>query len=84
MNNRLQTQDGSVYLSPTGFKLGSNFTVDSTGKLSASGATISGSITMGAGSSINWNHVTETGTVPYDAAGDAAAALTSAKNYTNT
>ena len=41
------------------------FKVDSTGKLTATGADITGSITMGAGSTINWGSVSETGTKPY-------------------
>ena len=45
------------------------FKVDSTGKLTATGADITGSITMGAGSTINWNGVTESGSRPYEPAG---------------
>lgn len=82
-NNRLQSANGDVYLGTNGFKLGSNFSVNNQGQLNAKGATISGNITLGSGSIINWNNVTEQGTVPYDEAGDAAAALRSAKDYTD-
>ena len=41
-NNRLQTENGSVYLGTDGFKVGDKFNVDSDGTLHASGASIDG------------------------------------------
>lgn len=127
-NNRLESEDGTLWLSPTGgISLGSAFSVSASGYLRASGASISGSISadsisvrkgsyyqnildasnnisgsyincrglyvsgtngsyfsvdsygnvsmsgsisMGVGSSINWNTVTEYGNKPYATTGD--------------
>ena len=44
LNNRLQTTDGSVYLSTSKWNFKNNFTVDSNGYLTAQGASISGTI----------------------------------------
>ena len=47
LNNRLQTTDGSVYLSTSKWNFKNNFTVDSNGYLTAQGANISGAISTG-------------------------------------
>lgn len=44
LNNRLQTEDGSVYLSTSGLNIKDNFVVSSSGYLTAKNANISGSI----------------------------------------
>lgn len=53
-NGRLQSADGSVYLSPTGIKVGDNFRVSGSGKLSATGADIDGKITADSGRIGGW------------------------------
>ena len=47
LNNRLQTTNGSVYLSTSEWNFKNNFTVDSNGYLTAQGANISGTISTG-------------------------------------
>ena len=52
---RLQSSDGSVYLSPTGgIKVGDTFRVTGSGKLSATGADIDGKITADSGRIGGW------------------------------
>ena len=54
-SNRLQNEDGTVYLSATGgLHLGDNFSVSSSGVLSASGASINGTISASSGWIGNW------------------------------
>ena len=54
-NNRLENEDGTVYLSASGgLHLGNNFSVSPSGVLSASGASISGTIAATAGWIGNW------------------------------
>ena len=53
-NNRLENSDGSVYLSSSGLRVGDDFKVSSSGRLTAKNAEISGEISANSGSIGGW------------------------------
>lgn len=54
IDGSLRNESGSVYLSPTGLRVGDNFSVSSGGILTATGASISGNITATSGKIGGW------------------------------